>query len=145
MDFESISLTARTHSLDFVSCEWMCAREPPPRGQALESRTGNTFTHNYSHQKMSSPGVEPGLSRPQRDVLTTRRWGLLLLGNLLLDSNWGIDLATMHSQFRTAREKCTHLQNRKIKRCRLAARWEDVAQRPIMPQHTGTPRQHHHV
>ena len=25
---------------------------------------------------MSSPGVEPGLSRPQRDVLTTRRWGL---------------------------------------------------------------------
>ena len=24
---------------------------------------------------MSSPGVEPGLSRPQRDVLTTRRWG----------------------------------------------------------------------
>ena len=27
-------------------------------------------------RKMSSPGVEPGLSRPQRDVLTTRRWGL---------------------------------------------------------------------
>ena len=26
---------------------------------------------------MSSPGVKPGLSRPQRDVRTTRRWGLL--------------------------------------------------------------------
>ena len=25
---------------------------------------------------MSTPGVEPGLSRPQRDVLTTRRCGL---------------------------------------------------------------------
>ena len=27
-------------------------------------------------RKMSTPGVEPGLSRPQRDVLTTRRCGL---------------------------------------------------------------------
>ena len=27
---------------------------------------------------MSTPGVEPGLSRPQRDVLTTRRCGLVL-------------------------------------------------------------------
>ena len=26
---------------------------------------------------MTTPGVEPGLSRPQRDVLTTRRCGLL--------------------------------------------------------------------
>ena len=26
---------------------------------------------------MSSPGVEPGLSRPRHDVLTTRRWGLI--------------------------------------------------------------------
>ena len=26
---------------------------------------------------LSSPGVEPGLSRPQRDVLTARRCGLL--------------------------------------------------------------------
>ena len=25
---------------------------------------------------MSTPGVEPGLSRPRRDVLTTRRCGL---------------------------------------------------------------------
>ena len=29
---------------------------------------------------MSSPGVEPGLSRPRRDVLTTRRWGLACIG-----------------------------------------------------------------
>ena len=26
-------------------------------------------------KSMSSPGVEPGLSRPRRGVLTTRRWG----------------------------------------------------------------------
>ena len=32
---------------------------------------------------MSSPGVEPGLSRPQRDVLTTRRCGLLAAKALL--------------------------------------------------------------
>ena len=25
------------------------------------------------NKKMSTPGIEPGLSRPQRDVLTTRR------------------------------------------------------------------------
>ena len=31
---------------------------------------------------MSTPGVEPGLSRPQRDVLTTRRCGLLCLARL---------------------------------------------------------------
>ena len=30
-----------------------------------------------AEKRMSSPGVEPGLSRPRRDVLTTRRWGLL--------------------------------------------------------------------
>ena len=28
-------------------------------------------------KKMTAPGVEPGLSRPQRDVLTTRRCGLV--------------------------------------------------------------------
>ena len=31
---------------------------------------------------MSSPGVEPGLSRPRRDVLTTRRWGQMPAGEL---------------------------------------------------------------
>ena len=30
----------------------------------------------HVEHKMSSPGIEPGLSRPQRYVLTTRRWGL---------------------------------------------------------------------
>ena len=30
-------------------------------------------------KNMSTPGVEPGLSRPQRDVLTTRRCGRLML------------------------------------------------------------------
>ena len=34
-------------------------------------------------RKMTTPGVEPGLSRPQRDVLTTRRCGLLAGGVLL--------------------------------------------------------------
>ena len=33
--------------------------------------------------KMTTPGVEPGLSRPQRDVLTTRRCGLLAAEVLL--------------------------------------------------------------
>ena len=31
---------------------------------------------------MSSPGVEPGLSRPRRDVLTTRRCGQMPAGEL---------------------------------------------------------------
>ena len=41
----------------------------------------NIGDHTHVHvmalaaRNMSSPGVEPGLSRPQRDVLTTRRWG----------------------------------------------------------------------
>ena len=30
---------------------------------------------------LTTPGVEPGLSRPRRDVLTTRRWGLDRKGN----------------------------------------------------------------
>jgi hypothetical protein len=34
------------------------------------------------YAKMSTPGVEPGLSRPQRDVLTTRRCGLLRVVHL---------------------------------------------------------------
>ena len=28
--------------------------------------------------RLTAPGVEPGLSRPQHDVLTTRRWGPVL-------------------------------------------------------------------
>ena len=30
----------------------------------------------FEKQEMTAPGVEPGLSRPQRDALTTRRCGL---------------------------------------------------------------------
>ena len=33
--------------------------------------------------KMSTPGVEPGLSRPRRDVLTTRRCGPCLVKETL--------------------------------------------------------------
>ena len=32
---------------------------------------------DWAHVKLTTPGVEPGLSRPQRDVLTTRRCGRL--------------------------------------------------------------------
>ena len=39
--------------------------------------------HQAEWIKMSSPGVEPGLSRPQRDVLTTRRWGLDNIWNMV--------------------------------------------------------------
>ena len=38
----------------------------------------------WKHQHMSTPGVEPGLSRPRRDVLTTRRCGLIPHKNLML-------------------------------------------------------------
>ena len=31
----------------------------------------------YTELRMTTPGVEPGLSRPRRDVLTTRRCGRL--------------------------------------------------------------------
>ena len=34
-------------------------------------------------KEMTTPGVKPGLSRPQRDVLTTRRCGLLAAEVLL--------------------------------------------------------------
>ena len=33
---------------------------------------------------MSTPGVEPGLSQPRRDVLATRRCGPWMLGNVVL-------------------------------------------------------------
>ena len=46
--------------------------------------------------KMSTPGVEPGLSRPQRDVLTTRRCGLLCLAH---PSDPGKDLASFQAGF----------------------------------------------
>ena len=36
---------------------------------------GYLIMHDFHTYQMSTPGVEPGLSRPQRDVLTTRRCG----------------------------------------------------------------------
>ena len=33
--------------------------------------------HCCQYNKLTTPGVEPGLSRPERDVLTTRRCGHL--------------------------------------------------------------------
>ena len=33
---------------------------------------------DYAPAKLTTPGVEPGLSRPRRDVLTTRRCGRLI-------------------------------------------------------------------
>ena len=52
---------------------------------------------------MSSPGVEPGLSRPRRDILTTRRWGLkmsFLQTNNPEESNFK---EFMHAQLRQIR------------------------------------------
>ena len=42
----------------------------------LMQSAGSRFVNLLRGRKMSTPGVEPGLSRPQRDVLTTRRCGL---------------------------------------------------------------------
>ena len=38
-------------------------------------RVGQGFVGGHHMFSMTTPGVEPGLSRPQRDVLTTRRCG----------------------------------------------------------------------
>ena len=38
-----------------------------------EARPPPLWTNYFFPQEVSTPGVEPGLSRPQRDVLTTRR------------------------------------------------------------------------
>ena len=45
---------------------------PPPKG-----RDSPHASLLRGREPVSTPGVEPGLSRPQRDVLTTRRCGLL--------------------------------------------------------------------
>ena len=39
---------------------------------------------HFTFEKMSNPGFEPGLSRPQRDVLTARRIGRHLLSHDIL-------------------------------------------------------------
>ena len=46
-------------------------------GSIMDSPVKETDCALLDAAKMSTPGVEPGLSRPQRDVLTTRRCGLL--------------------------------------------------------------------
>ena len=45
-------------------------------GRARAYVYGIRHVQAMQQSKMSAPGVEPGLSRPQRDVLTTRRCGL---------------------------------------------------------------------
>jgi hypothetical protein len=47
---------------------WMSAA-----GRSQDERAFSWCQIARVDQNMSSPGVEPGLSRPQRDVLTTRR------------------------------------------------------------------------
>ena len=56
----------------------------PPAGAArlslslsLSLRAPREFSHDLSRGELTTPGIEPGLSRPQRDVLTTRRCGRL--------------------------------------------------------------------
>ena len=44
-----------------------------PRRVHFASRIAVFECRNHFSEKMSLPGFEPGLSRPQRDVLTTRR------------------------------------------------------------------------
>ena len=88
----------------------LCAKFSPSH-----SPTANTFSFQVWHNqaflcgvhkerrssKMSTPGVEPGLSRPQRDVLTTRRCGLLCLAH---PSDPGKDLASFQAGFLFVRE-----------------------------------------
>ena len=50
-----------------------------PGGSRVKLRRPSAFqssTHAHMSQAMSTPGVERGLSRPRRDVLTTRQCGL---------------------------------------------------------------------
>ena len=61
-----------------IRCQ-KCRENVPAVSGALwaflrETRENNRNTYGF---QMSTPGVKPGLSRPQRDVLTTRRCGPL--------------------------------------------------------------------
>ena len=51
-------------------------------GSIMDSPVKETDCALLDTAKVSTPGVEPGLSRPQRDDLTTRRCGLLAGGVL---------------------------------------------------------------
>ena len=50
--------------------------DAPPRSRAAELAQEAATQTQALWERLSAPGVEPGLSRPQRDVLTTRRCGL---------------------------------------------------------------------
>ena len=63
--------TPRSHAVPALA-GWPCAVRAP--AASLSRARGRAKT-------VSTPGVEPGLSRPQRDVLTTRRCGLLRTDN----------------------------------------------------------------
>ena len=78
---------------------WMaCRRDACRRDGSLRRQQRH---HMKEWTKMSTPGVEPGLSRPQRDVLTTRRCGLLCLAH---PSDPGKDLASFPGGFLFVRE-----------------------------------------
>ena len=44
-------------------------------GMGKEARAGKAWLGGRQMLSMTTPGVEPGLSRPRRDVLSTRRCG----------------------------------------------------------------------
>ena len=46
---------------------------------------------------LTTPGVEPGLSRPQRDVLTTRRCGPCSMPPLLPCPSWIEPMSALHA------------------------------------------------
>ena len=58
---------------------------------------------------MTTPGVEPGLSRPQRDILTTRRCGLLA-------AQVGLQLVQKHAETPSAMRLRNHA-NSKMATC----------------------------
>ena len=67
-----------------AGCQNACARGKRGARADLCSST--------SAREMSTPGVEPGLSRPRRDVLTNRRCGQLLAAGLFPICSWVVVL-----------------------------------------------------
>ena len=66
--------TSQTYEVKVLVTDRLGCREPPrlARGANNETRVRRQCSL-LKCSKLPSPGVEPGLSRPQRDVLTTRR------------------------------------------------------------------------
>ena len=58
---------------------WLCHGSLQASHEKYNCHTHTHTSHEHvdkkSHSPVSTPGFEPGLSRPQRDVLTTRRCG----------------------------------------------------------------------